>query len=179
MSANLSQAVARMKRITSPHRWLRNGFLISGLVLLGWASQGCTSANVQPEAEHPNVTLVNRYLEAGPAGDLDTLREIIHEDVVMHFFGDNPVSGVHRGREDAWDRMNEEWGSRNLQFEIVEVQDVVANDERAWLLMKVRISGPDASVDLNRVDVYRIVDGRIVELWVYDDDQDAIDELFR
>lgn len=127
---------------------------------------------------HPNEALVRDYIDAGKQGDYDAIRAIMHEDVVMHFFGRNPVAGTHRGREETWASTTEEWEPRQLQFEILEVNDIVVNDERAVLIMDVRISGPEKSVDLHRVDVYRIEDGRIVELWVYDHDQYALDELF-
>jgi ketosteroid isomerase-like protein len=125
-----------------------------------------------------NEALIRKYVAAGKAQDTDTLRTILADDVVMHFHGRNALAGANKGREATWTKLGEVWGPLKLEFKILKIQDLLVNDNRAVLLMKVRISSPDGIVESNRVDVYRIVDGKIVELWVYDDDQYAVDALF-
>jgi ketosteroid isomerase-like protein len=50
-------------------------------------------------AEHPNATLARRGYEAFDTGDIETLREILDEDVVWHTPGRSPIAGDYRGRD--------------------------------------------------------------------------------
>ena len=47
--------------------------------------------------EHPNAIAVRRSFEAWNSGDLDVIREYFTEDIVLHFAGNNAMSGSYRG----------------------------------------------------------------------------------
>ncbi len=49
--------------------------------------------------DHPNAKLLRKGYEAFASGDMATITELFSEDVVWHAPGNNPVSGVHRGRD--------------------------------------------------------------------------------
>ena len=56
--------------------------------------------------------------------------------------------------------------------------DILASDTHAATLVHWRVTRGDRTIDINRVVVYRIDEGRIAEIWVRDWDQYAYDELF-
>ena len=68
--------------------------------------------------EHPNAATVRRSFEAWNSGRLDVLGEYITDDAVLHFAGNNAMSGTYRGRDavmDALARASRE-GARTLMW---------------------------------------------------------------
>ncbi|HEY3241027.1 MAG TPA: nuclear transport factor 2 family protein, partial [Acidimicrobiia bacterium] len=49
--------------------------------------------------EHPNVETVRRGYEAFNKGDMETLSELMAEDVVWHVPGRSSIAGDYQGRE--------------------------------------------------------------------------------
>ena len=47
--------------------------------------------------------VVRRYLDARLAGDLDTIRDSFSEDAVWRMYGDLPIAGPWRGRDEIVD----------------------------------------------------------------------------
>ena len=54
----------------------------------------------------------------------------------------------------------------------------MASDTHAASLVHWRVTRGDRTIDIDRVVVYRIDDGKIAEIWVRDWDQYGYDELF-
>ena len=121
--------------------------------------------------------VMRRYVAAMEAGDRETAFGFYAEDLVAHVPGRSAFAGELRGR-DAFVAYIREVVAR---FERVEVElvDVLAGDERVALLLHERLGGPDGDVEIRRANVYRVRDGQIVELWIFEHDQYAVDELLR
>jgi len=64
------------------------------------------------------------------------------------------------------------------KFENLGIDDILASDTHAASLVHWRVTRNDRTIDIDRVVVYRIEDGKIAEIWVRDWDQYAYDELF-
>ena len=50
---------------------------------------------------NPGGTAVSRYAAAWLAGDRQVMLGCYHEDFTLHYFGRNPLAGVHRGKQAA------------------------------------------------------------------------------
>ncbi len=50
--------------------------------------------------------------------------------------------------------------------------------ERVALLLHERFALPDGDVEIRRANVYRVVAGAIVEVWIFEADQYEVDALF-
>ena len=54
---------------------------------------------------------------------------------------------------------------------------MLASEERVALIVRERFHTTDGPVDIRRANVYRVRDGRIAEIWIFEGDQYAVDEL--
>ena len=79
---------------------------------------------------HPNEDLIRRGYDAFSRGDLQTLRELFHPDIVWHAPGRNQLAGDHQGVDAVLGYFGRTIQLTGGNFR-VEVHDVVANDEHA------------------------------------------------
>jgi hypothetical protein len=53
----------------------------------------------------------------------------------------------------------------------------LAGRERVALLVRERFHRPEGPVDIHRANVYTVRGGQIVEIWIFEGDQYAVDAL--
>jgi ketosteroid isomerase-like protein len=122
-----------------------------------------------------NDTVIRRYCDAWREGDLATIVDCYHDDVVLHYFGRNPLAGSHRGKPAALAVLAkvQQVAGRTL----IEIHDSLASDEHAIILARERFERDGKQIEARRVLVYHVRDGRLAECWIYDEDQRAVDEM--
>ena len=121
--------------------------------------------------------VVRAYLAAARSGDWDTAMGFVAEDVAFRIPGRSRFAGEHRGREAARryiDSVRAIVHSGDVEIELV---DVLESSERVALIVRERLVLDDRTVDIRRANVYRVADGRIVEIWVFEADQYDVDAL--
>jgi ketosteroid isomerase-like protein len=94
---------------------------------------------------------------------------LLDDDAVMHVPGRNQFSGDWRGAEallDLWDRIKAHTG----QTFRVQLQDIAASDDRVFVLVSADAERDGQSIHEMDVEVHRVQDGRISEIWLYIDD---------
>jgi|SRR5215207_4710830 len=100
------------------------------------------------------------------------------DGIVLHAQGRHPLAGNFFGKQaflDHYSRVSAELGGT---IELVEVYDVLFSAAYAVALVKEREVRGKRSLMFNRVNVYRMRDGKITELWSYDSDPYALDEFW-
>jgi ketosteroid isomerase-like protein len=100
-----------------------------------------------------------------------------HDDIALHWFGRGPLAGSHRGKAAALGALAEQ--GKRARRSLVEIVDVLASDAHAIALVRERLERDGRAVELERVLVYRVRDGKLAECWVYDRDQRLVDDLLR
>ncbi len=128
-------------------------------------------------ADHPNAELLRKGYEAFDKGDMAVLTGLFAEDVVWHLPGNNPLTGVHRGRDAVFGIFAKSVELSGGSFKI-ELHDVLANDEHAVAL--TRATGSRQGKQLNSLDtnVYHMSNGKITEFWSAAEDQRLTDEFW-
>ena len=123
-----------------------------------------------------NRDLMRRYGEAWSAGDYAGMQDLMDDGVVLHLFGRSPLAGTFKGKEDLAGivRIIQDLTDRTL----LEIHDMLVSDEHAVALVRERMGRHDESLELERVFVYHFREGRIGEIWIYDQDQAAIDAMW-
>lgn len=127
--------------------------------------------------DHPNLELLRRGYAAYDAGDMDTINELFHEDVVWHVAGHSPNSGDYKGKEQVF-------GFFAKLMELsdgtskVEVHDMLANDEHGVVLVKESATRKGRSHEGQATHVFHLRDGKVTEFWDAQVDQYAADEFW-
>ena len=126
---------------------------------------------------HPNEDLIRRDYDAFSRGDMQTLHDLFHPDVVWHAPGRGLLAGDHQGVDAVLGYFGRTMELTDGNFR-VEVHDVVANDERGVGLNSVHAERPGRTLEDNNTLVFHVRDGKVTEVWQYWSDQYAADELF-
>jgi hypothetical protein len=127
---------------------------------------------------HPNIELMRRYSAALTAGRAVDALPFYAEDLVLHIPGRSPHAGTFRGQDAVLAYYTRIFQDTNGRFEPLGVDDILASDTHAASLVRWRVERDGKTLEIDRVVIYRIAEGRIAEIWVRDWDQYAYDELF-
>jgi ketosteroid isomerase-like protein len=134
----------------------------------------------QPNTEDSRAVL-QRYLDALVAGDIDTIGKSFADYVSWSLHGDLPLSGVRRGRDQVMEFLlsaGSLYAPGTQQFSF---GTVIAEGERVAL--EWRVTGVGAATGLKYDNeycgVFVVRDGRIAEVREYLDSLHASRTLFR
>jgi ketosteroid isomerase-like protein len=120
---------------------------------------------------HPNEAVVRAAAAAVADRDPAAYAEVSAPDVIVHFPGTSPVAGDHHGRGVLGARIRELTGSPLT----VEVVDVLGSDDHAVGVYRMTAHRGGDSLQWLHMNLYRIVDGRIAEVWQNPYEQDLVD----
>ena len=127
-------------------------------------------------AEHPNAIAVRRSFEAWNSGRLDVFREYLSEDAIMHFAGNNAMSGTYRGRDavmDAIARDIQGWGPH------AEVETILGSDDHVIVFCQVTSERDGKTLDVVLAQAITFnAEGKVTEAWFLPNDQRAFDQFF-
>lgn len=127
---------------------------------------------------HPNIELLRRYSATLSAGQAADALPYYAADLVLHIAGRSPHAGTYRGQDAVLAYYTRLFRDTEGHFENLGVDDVLASDTHAASLVRWRVERGGRTLDIDRVVIYRIQEGKIAEIWVRDWDQYAYDELF-
>ena len=120
--------------------------------------------------EHPNAVAVRRSFEAWNSGRLDVIREYFTEDAILHFAGNNAMSGTYRGRDAVMDplaRASQGWGTQ------ADVESVLASDDHMMVFYHATDEHEGAAMAM-KADA----DGKVTEAWFLSSEQAAYDAFW-
>lgn len=127
--------------------------------------------------EHPNATLIRRGLESFARGDLDTLRELMADDVVWHQPGRTPLGGDYKGPEGVLELLQKLRDLSDGTFAVVLV-DLLANPERAVAIQEETARREGRDLDMASAIEFEIHRGKITEVTVYHADTYHFDDFW-
>ena len=125
-------------------------------------------------AEHPNVALVRRGMQAMNDMDMSKADEemavvdaFMADDIVWHEIG---RAEPRRGKDELRATMSE-FSDTTIKYEL---HDVVANDDHTIALGTATATRNGKTLEYRTAEIFHIRDGRAVERWAFSDDTAAI-----
>jgi len=117
--------------------------------------------------------VVERYACAWAAGDMAIIADSYHADFVLHYFGRHRLAGVHVGKTAAMATLAD--FSIATGRRLGGVLAVLSGPERGAILARETLRKGQETVEVDRLLLYAVRNGRLAECWVYDADQNLID----
>lgn len=124
-----------------------------------------------------NAELVRRGYAAFSSGDMATLTELFAENAVWHVPGDSPLSGPKEGRDAIFAFFGETMSLSGGTFKVT-LDDVVGGDTHTVALHHSHGERNGKVLDQKAANVFRIVDGKVVEVREYSDSGTSGDEFW-
>jgi uncharacterized protein len=123
-----------------------------------------------------NTAIVRAYAQAWQDGDAATLVGFYHDEFVLHYFGQSQLAGNHVGKPAALAALAKVQQLTNRK--LITVHDVLAGPGHGAILAHEKWERDGRTLEVPRMFVYHLRDGKLSECWVYDDDQRAVDEFW-
>ena len=125
-----------------------------------------------------NEAQARRAYAAFAAGDLETVKSVLHPDIVWHVGGSSPVSGDYKGIDDVLGFFGKLFTETNGTFTNTPT-DVIATDTATVVIAHVHAERKGRVLDAEQVAIYRADgDGRVTEGTFYSDDTTQFDGFF-
>lgn len=118
--------------------------------------------------------VLKAYSEAWLASDLDKVLASYHDDIELHYMGDSPLAGSHRGRDVAFAALGQ--ASVRTSRKLIAVEDVLVGESLGALIAVEDLGDPPRRV--RRILLYRVQDEKLRECWLFDEDQRFVDQLW-
>ncbi|MBD9722467.1 nuclear transport factor 2 family protein [Streptomyces caniscabiei] len=125
-----------------------------------------------------NVDIAREYFQAVQKGDLATVGELLDEGIVWHQPGANRFSGERKGRDAVFAMLGGMMEASQGSFAIDTIHALMGNGDMVAASIHFAGRREDASMGMDGVDVLRLKDGKIVEMWLFSGDQVAEDAFW-
>lgn len=125
-----------------------------------------------------NIQTVQKYFDSQSKGDLETLGSLFADDVVWHQPGQGSLSGSYKGKYELFSLFGKFMEVSNGTFKIDTVDNIMANENlvSASLHFSAQKSTGE-KLSMAGVDLMRIENGKIKEVYLFSGDQ-ATEDAF-
>jgi ketosteroid isomerase-like protein len=125
-------------------------------------------------SEHPNVTRIREGYAAFARGDLAALDDLLAEDIRWHVGGHSRLAGTYEGRPAVHAMFGKLMEITEGSFS-VHLRAVFADDTDGVGVVTNSLRRGSAEAEIVQADLFRFVEGKVVEAWDASADQDAFD----
>jgi ketosteroid isomerase-like protein len=121
------------------------------------------------------VEVMREYIQAMQRGDREAAFAHYADDIVAHVPGRSTLAGTRAGKDAVVEYIRTVIElAHDVELELI---DMLSGDEHVALLVRERLHGRDGDLDIRRANVYRVRDGQISEIRIFEADQYAVDEF--
>jgi uncharacterized protein len=119
--------------------------------------------------------VVKRYADAWAANDMKSIVDCYHDEVVFHYFGQNPLAGTYRGKPACLAVLKQMREKTNRK--LLSIRDVLVGEVFGLIVAVEQFQDNGRAVQLERLLRYAVRDGKLSECWIYDQDQRLVDSI--
>src|SRR5687768_9712069 len=113
------------------------------------------------------LAVITRYFDALESGDFATVSATFADDIVWHQPGANRFSGVHRGAAAVGDMIGGMMTVSEGTFTLQRNAPLMVNGSTVAAPVRWTAKRSGAEMDGVGVDLMRVEDGKIVEVWLF------------
>ena len=144
-------------------------------VLVGAVALAAAPVSAKNDADAASAAIrsvIERYADAWQRRDPAAFA-LYHPQFAIHWFGRNPLSGTHTGKEAVVRALTEL--TRRTHRELVRIVATLAGPDRGAIIARESFGTGTARVEMDRVLVFTVAEDLLRECWVYDADPDLVD----
>lgn len=130
------------------------------------------------EMTEDNRAIAEEYFRAVNAGDITRLDTLFSDDIIWHQPGAGVLSGTYEGKDDVFGLFRMFGEISNGTFEIDDVESIMGNGDLVSAIVHFRAEKGSENMSMRGVDVMRIEDGKIKEMWLFSESQEDEDEFW-
>jgi uncharacterized protein len=128
--------------------------------------------------EAQNIEILQTYVDSLSKGDMETVGTLLADDVIWHQPGSGPLSGLHNDKQRIFAHLGRFMELSDNTFRVTKVGSVMANADMVAATLHFKAERLDRQLSMDGVDVMRIADGMIKEVWLFSSDQAAEDAFW-
>ncbi|CBG71445.1 MULTISPECIES: nuclear transport factor 2 family protein [Streptomyces] len=125
-----------------------------------------------------NIDIARTYFQAVQTGDMAALGELLDEAIVWHQPGANQFSGEHKGQGAVFQMLGGMMEASQGTFAIDKIHSLSGNGDLVAATIHFTGRRGDTSMAMDGVDLLRIQNGKITEMWLFSGDQNAEDAFW-
>jgi len=123
------------------------------------------------------MKVYNAYTEALLKGDFKSVFETMSDNIVWHMGGEGPLSGIVKGKEALGERLGEFIKRSNGTFRVI-TNWAASNDCFVVASVVSLAEKEDQKLNNPGIDLFRIENGKIQEVWTFAEQQEKEDKFW-
>ena len=123
--------------------------------------------------------VVEAYLLDLSKGDFPKALSNFSLGAKWHQPGNNKFSGTKSGLDSIGKMLGDMMGETNGTLVIKPTGEMMVNGNFVSCPIRFSAKNGNKTVDMNGSDLYEVVDGKIVQVWLFSEDQPAEDEFWK
>ena len=124
------------------------------------------------------MKVYNAYTEALLKGDFKSVFETMSDNIVWHMGGEGPLSGIVKGKEALEERLGEFTKRSNGTFRVI-TNWAASNDCFVVASVVSLAEKEDQKLNDPGIDLFRIENGKIQEVWTFAEQQEEEDKFWK
>ena len=124
------------------------------------------------------IEVVAAYSIALSKGDIPTAFSYFSPAAKWHQPGNNQFSGTKIGLEAIGKMLGDMMGASQGSLDIKPVGAMMVNGNMVSCPVRFSAKSGSKIIDMNGNDLYQVEDGKIVQVWLFSEDQSAEDEFW-
>jgi len=120
---------------------------------------------------------IAQLIEAFNQRNLEPGSKLFSEDVILHCPGKSRISGDYHGKAGVVEFWQKQINLTEETFQ-AEVVAVSQSEGNLILVIEISVDKDDQLYTWRRVNHYKVVEGRVVEGWIFEGDQYTADAVF-
>lgn len=131
-----------------------------------------TAKNMTPKE------VVEAYSVALSKGDIPTAFSYFSPNAKWHQPGNNKFSGTQSGLEAIGKMLSDMMGATQGSLVVKPTGPLMINGNFVSSPVRFSAKSGDKTVEMNGNDLYEVIDGKIVQVWLFSEDQDVEDKFW-
>jgi uncharacterized protein len=123
----------------------------------------------------PNTKIMQTYIDSLSKGDMETVGNLLADDVIWHQPGNSHLSGRHVGKQNIFAHLGKFMELSDNTFRATQIGSAMANGDMVTATLHFMAERKGRTLSMDGVDVMCISGGKIKEVWLFSGDQDAED----